>query len=49
MKKSINDPRTPAIESERIGHSDLVMVDELVIQLIRKQLIQVGGRLRSDS
>jgi hypothetical protein len=32
--------QTPAMESESPTHSDRVIVDELVIQLIRKELLR---------
>jgi hypothetical protein len=38
--KKLSHQKTPAIESESAGHSDRVMVDELVIQLIRQQLLR---------
>jgi hypothetical protein len=41
----ISNQGTSALELESENHSDLVMVDELVIQLIRKQLLNpVIGR-----
>jgi len=38
--KSINEQQTPATEPQHTSHSGLGMVDELMIQLIRKQILK---------
>jgi hypothetical protein len=40
MKKLSHDHRTTATESKSAGLTEPVMVDDLLIQLIRKQLLR---------